>query len=101
MSPFPSIKRDLSLLVPKGITHADLEESFRQTCGDLLEDNTLYDIYRGPQVPDDKSALTFALIFRSRDKTLKDEEVDSIMAKVTKEIEKEFSVTLRPEIDTE
>jgi phenylalanyl-tRNA synthetase beta chain len=99
MSPFPSIKRDLSLLVPKGITHADLEESFRQTCGDLLEDNTLYDIYRGPQVPDDKSALTFALVFRSRDKTLKDEEVDGIMAKVFEEMAKEFSVTLRPETE--
>jgi phenylalanyl-tRNA synthetase beta chain len=96
MSPFPSVKRDLSLLVPEKITHNELEEGIRVVGRDLLEEITLYDIYRGSQVPSGREALTFALVFRSAERTLKDEEVDSLMEKIFIRMEKEFNVTLRP-----
>jgi len=96
VSSFPSVKRDLSLLVPNKVTHHDLETEIRDVCGDLLEELTLYDVYSGRQVPDGSEALTFALVLRSRKRTLNDREIEVLMGKVMKRIEKELGVTLRP-----
>ncbi|OGF97744.1 MAG: hypothetical protein A2Z06_03355 [Candidatus Glassbacteria bacterium RBG_16_58_8] len=95
-SPFPAVRRDLSLLVPKGISHRELEGGIREVFGELLEGITLYDIYTGPQIPSDRLGLTFALVFRSRGRTLKDDEVDGLMIEVLQRMEKAFNVTLRP-----
>jgi phenylalanyl-tRNA synthetase beta chain len=96
LSPYPSIRRDISLLVPAGITHEDLDAGIRTAGGGLLEDATLYDIYRGPQVPEDREALTFALVFRSKDRTLVDAEVDEVVAGMLAHLETEYNVMLRP-----
>ncbi len=95
ISPFPSVKRDVSLLVPEGITHKEVVDGIREVGRDLLEEITLYDIYRGSQVPPGREALTFALVFRSGKRTLKDEEVDGLMEKIFARMEKDYNVTLR------
>jgi phenylalanyl-tRNA synthetase beta chain len=99
ISPFPSIRRDISVLVPGVVSFGELEECIQEVCGDLLEDRTLFDIYRGDQVPEDRAALAMTLVFRSNKRTLKDEEIEDVMEKLFEKLEKEFNVTLRPAAD--
>jgi phenylalanyl-tRNA synthetase beta chain len=98
MSVFPSVKRDLSLLVPVGITYQILVDGIQSAGGDLLEEVTLYDVYRGPQVPENQEALTFSLVFRSPQRTLVDEEIDDIMSQMIERLNVELDVTLRPSV---
>lgn len=101
ISPFPAVRRDLSVLVPREVSFRELEECVQEVCGELLEDRTLFDIYRGDQVPKDRAALAMSLVFRSSERTLKDEEVEEVMKKLFEKMKKEYNVTLRPAAELE
>jgi phenylalanyl-tRNA synthetase beta chain len=66
----PVAKEDLALVVSDSVTAADVEEALRAGAGELLESVRLFDVYRGPQVPDGHRSLAFALRFRAADRTL-------------------------------
>jgi phenylalanyl-tRNA synthetase beta chain len=63
--------------------------------GDLIEELILFDAYRGKQIPPGKKSLAYSIRYRSRDKTLTDEEVDRIHQKVILELEESFQASLR------
>jgi len=96
ISSYPAVNRDLSILVPRGVRYRDLEEAVRDIGGELLESVRLYDIYKGHQVPSDQLALAFSLVFRSLERTLRDEEVDRLMEELFHLLEKKFNARLRP-----
>jgi phenylalanyl-tRNA synthetase beta chain len=56
---------------------------------------SLFDLYEGKGVPEDSRSLAWALSFQSNDRTLTDEEVDSNMTVIVKELEEEFGARLR------
>jgi phenylalanyl-tRNA synthetase beta chain len=63
-------KEDLALVVSDAVTAADVEAALRAGAGELLESVRLFDVYRGPQVPEGHRSLAFALRFRAPDRTL-------------------------------
>ncbi|MGO1384617.1 MAG: phenylalanine--tRNA ligase subunit beta [Arachnia sp.] len=73
LSSFPLAKEDVALIVDESVAVADVEAALVQGAGDLLEEVTLFDVYRGDQVGENKKSLAFALRFRA-DRTLKDAE---------------------------
>ncbi|MBE3583838.1 MAG: phenylalanine--tRNA ligase subunit beta [Limnochordaceae bacterium] len=79
---FPSIRRDLALLVPTGLPAAQVVETIRQAAGLLLRSVRLFDVYEGPQVPAGHRSMAYALEFRADERTLRDEEVDGRIAEV-------------------
>jgi phenylalanyl-tRNA synthetase beta chain len=70
ISTHPAATQDLSLLLNVDVPAGDVLALLRASCGDLLEDVTLVDDYRGPGVADGQRSLTFALRFRADDRTL-------------------------------
>ena len=78
---FPAVKRDLSLLVPTGVTFGQLSEVVRETAGPLLENVKLFDIYRGKGVPEGRGAYGIRLKFRSDKGSLKGRTVDGAIAR--------------------
>ncbi|HVD01013.1 MAG TPA: phenylalanine--tRNA ligase subunit beta [Candidatus Dormibacteraeota bacterium] len=77
---FPSVDRDLALLVPDAVSASDLVATIRAAGGDLLESASAFDEYRSEQLGEGVRSLAFALTFRSPERTLTDSEVDSLMA---------------------
>jgi len=61
----------------------------------MVESVTLFDVYKGEQVPAGKKSLAYSIRYRSQEKTLTEEEVDEIHRKVLSELEKSFGATLR------
>ena len=75
MSPFPPASVDVALVVDERTSAADVEQALREGSGPLLESLRLFDVYTGPQVPEGKRSLAFALRLRAPDRTLTDVEV--------------------------
>jgi len=70
----PLAKEDIALVVDRSVAAADVERAVREGAGELLESVRLFDVYEGPQVPEGKKSLAFALRFRAPDRTLSAEE---------------------------
>jgi len=92
---FPAVTRDLAVVVDDGIYVADLISAINQKGGEFLEDVSLFDIYKGEQVPEGKKSVAFSLSFRASDRTLVDEDVNTAMARILKNLEKNFGAQLR------
>ncbi len=92
---FPGVERDLALVVPDTVPAASALSSIRRGAGELLEDVTLFDLYRGQGVPEGSRSVAFRLRFRARDRTLKDAEVDRVMASVLARLKEDLGVETR------
>ena len=66
----PLAKEDLAVVVDRAVPVADVQAALAAGAGDLLESVRLFDVYEGPQVPEGKKSLAFALRFRAPDRTL-------------------------------
>src|SRR3989344_4196102 len=91
ISRFPSVMRDIALLVPLDTRMVEVEDVIENTGGELLVDTDLVDLYEGAELPDGKKNFAFRLMFQAEDRTLKDEEVNTIMERITKTLEAENS----------
>lgn len=79
---YPATGRDISMLVPKGILAGDIEKMIRQRGSKLLESLRLFDIYEGSQVGEGLKSMAYSLTFRAKDRTLTDDEINSLMKKI-------------------
>jgi phenylalanyl-tRNA synthetase beta chain len=79
---FPSIERDLAVLVEDHVAAAALEATIREAGGEFLEHAGAFDEYHGPQVPEGHKSVAFTLTFRSPERTLTDAEVDKVMSEI-------------------
>lgn len=95
ISKYPALVRDLALLVPKLTRTVDVLNIIEITGGKILVDTDLFDVYEGGELPEDKKNFAFHLIFQSDVKTLQDEEVDDIMERIIKALEKNLEWEVR------
>ncbi|HMM45920.1 MAG TPA: phenylalanine--tRNA ligase subunit beta [Candidatus Macondimonas sp.] len=76
LSRFPSVRRDLAVVVPEATPVGDLAKLIRAVGGARLKDCLVFDVYRGPGVEQDRKSVAFGLIFQDDDCTLEDKVVD-------------------------
>ena len=79
---YPAVSRDISMIVPKTVTHAEIEAMIEQRGGRILEDCRLFDIYEGAPIQPGFKSMAYSLTFRHHDKTLEDAEIQSAMKKI-------------------
>ncbi len=94
ISRFPTVERDLALVVPEAQPAAPLLRTIRDAGRPLLQDARVFDVYRGEGVAEGSKSLAVALRFGA-DKTLRDEEVDGRVRRIVKALEAQHGVTLR------
>ncbi|MDR0834523.1 MAG: phenylalanine--tRNA ligase subunit beta [Candidatus Symbiothrix sp.] len=92
---FPSVRRDLALLVDKAVTFAEIEKIAVQTDKKLLKEVTLFDVYEGKNLPEGKKSYAVSFILQDEEKTLNDKQIDSLMANIQKNLEQKLGATLR------
>ncbi|ONI40658.1 phenylalanine--tRNA ligase subunit beta [Candidatus Epulonipiscium fishelsonii] len=92
---FPSISRDIAMLVMDNILVGDIEKLIQKRGGQFLESIELFDVYKGQQIEEDHKSVAYNLVFRSNEKTLTDEEVQEVMAKIVNGLETSFGAKLR------
>jgi len=93
-SPFPGVRRDLSILVDQATTCAGLIEEIRQS-SPLVADVTVFDLYQGEHVPEGKRSLAMSVLFQSGERTLRDKEVDKIFNRIFRKLVEKFGIQPR------
>ena len=91
---FPAITRDLSLVCADEVPVGDLQAAMKNAVGNILEQITLFDVYKGEQIAAGMKSVSFSIRMRSHEGTLTDEQADAAMKRVLKAL-KEHGATLR------
>jgi phenylalanyl-tRNA synthetase beta chain len=91
----PAIERDLALLLPQGTSAASVVDAIRSAAGSMLEEVTVVDEYRGPQLPPGARSVAVRLRFRAAHRTLRDTEVDRSVGQILETLERTLGVVLR------
>jgi phenylalanyl-tRNA synthetase beta chain len=98
---FPAALRDLALVVDAGMPAAEVQRTLatvaRAAAGNALtvESVSVFDVYKGAGLPDGKKSLAFSLVFRSAERTLTDDEVNTALAKIQKDIAADGKISVR------
>ncbi|MGY8951417.1 MAG: phenylalanine--tRNA ligase subunit beta, partial [Flavobacteriales bacterium] len=82
VSKFPSVKRDLSLLINKEVTFKELNAIAKQTENKILKSVNLFDVYEGDKLPEGKKSYALSFILEDNTKTLTDKYIDKVMNKL-------------------
>jgi phenylalanyl-tRNA synthetase beta chain len=92
---YPSITRDLAIVLASSIPVADVMAAVKNEGGILLADSRLFDVYTGDRVESGTRSLAISLVYRSVDRTLTDEEVEGPFRALIGSLEEKFSAKLR------
>ena len=95
MSQFPSIKRDISILLKKEIKSVDIINCIYNSRDNLLIDANVFDVYSGKELDKDSKSLSISLTFQSNEKTLIDKDVDDRVLSVLDKLKTRFRIVQR------
>ena len=92
---FPSVSRDLALLIDKNVSFKQIEDIARQTEKKLLKRVELFDVYEGKNLPAGKKSYAVNFILQDEQKTLNDKQIDAIMTKLIANLTEKLDAQLR------
>ncbi len=92
---YPSVRRDLALLVDRTVKYSKLEELAYQTERNLLKQVDLFDVYEGKGIPEGKRSYALSFILQDANSTLNDKTIDKTMGRLQQRFEKEVGAQLR------
>jgi phenylalanyl-tRNA synthetase beta chain len=92
---FPAITRDIAVVVDESFQAESILEEVRALADPLVESASVFDCYRGAQIPEGKKSLAYTIAYRASDRTLTDEEVSAAHERVRDHLNARFALTLR------
>jgi len=95
LSVFPSVHRDLAVVAPFDIPSSRIEDTIRTSGSELVKSVSLFDVYKGKQIPADMRSLAYSIEYHSLARTLTDEEVEEVHQKIISALAEEFGAELR------
>jgi len=95
LTSFPAVRQDMAVVVPDGVSAAEVVEVVRHAGGALLSRAEVFDVYRGEQVGEGSASLALRLEFRAPDRTLTDEEAAQRREKIVAALGERLGARLR------
>jgi len=95
LSKFPSIRRDLALLLSKQVAYAEVEACARRAAPEIVQDIRVFDVYTGENIDSSLKSLALSLILQDSSHTLTDQEVENATQIILDALESELSARLR------
>lgn len=92
---FPAVERDIAIIVDEKVEVGQIEKIIIKKAKKLLEKMQLFDIYRNEKLGDNKKSVAYSLIFRDKNRTLSDEEINGVMETIIGELQKTLNAELR------
>lgn len=92
---FPALNRHLAVVVSDAAKYEKLAKTIQESGKGIVESVDLLDIYKGEQIGDGKSSLTLSIVFRSSERTLKDEEVNTVLDGIKEVLSREAGANFR------
>jgi phenylalanyl-tRNA synthetase beta chain len=95
ISKFPSVRRDLSIVVDENVPLAVLQENVTVSASGLLSELRVFDVYRGSGVESGRKSIALGLILQDSSRTLTDVDADAVVTAVVTRLRDELSATIR------
>jgi len=95
VSKFPSVRRDLSMLLNKDISFEQLKQIALKTERGLLKEVNVFDVYVGDKLPEGKKSYALSFLLQDEEKTLTDKQIEAIMQKLILNFEKQAGAEIR------
>ena len=95
VSRYPSVRRDLAILVAEEVSWADIGRAARDAAGSMLKEIRLFDVYRGKGVDSGLKSIALGLILQETSRTLTDDDAETVVAAVISRLEREFQARIR------
>ena len=95
ISKFPSIKKDLAVVVNKNITSEEIQDIIKKAGGSTLSKIEVFDVYTGKGIEENKKSIAYSLTFEKMDRTLTDEEINESLNKIIEMLNKKLNAELR------
>ena len=92
---YPEVRRDLALLIDKGVTYDSIYAVAKKTEKNLLKNINLFDVYEGDKLPEGKKSYALSFTIQDISKTLTDVQIDKLMGKLQSNFESELGAVLR------
>lgn len=97
ISKYPSITKDVAFITKKDVNSSFIENNIKKASGRLLTDIKVFDVYTGENVSEDEKSIAYKLTYSDLNRTLSDEEVNTLFYKMIDAVEKKCNVKLRNE----
>ena len=94
-SKFPSVKKDLAVVVDKNTTSGEIATLIKKSGGSSLANIEVFDVYAGKGIEENKKSIAYSLTFEKMDRTLTDEEINESLSKIIDMLEKKLGAELR------
>lgn len=95
LAKYPGSSRDLAVVVKEEILVKEIEDIIKKNGKKLIEECSLFDIYKGEQIEAGYKSVAYSILYRSKERTLTDEDINPIQEKIVKEIEEKLEGKLR------
>lgn len=92
---FPAVERDIAIIVDEKVEVGQIEKIITKKAKKLLEKMQLFDIYRNEKLGENKKSVAYSLIFRDKNRTLSDDEINVVMENIISELQKMLNAKLR------
>jgi phenylalanyl-tRNA synthetase beta chain len=92
---YPSVKRDLALLLDRGVKFSQIRDIALQTERNILRDINLFDVYESDSLGNNKKSYAVSFILRDEIKTLTDKNIDKVMNNLIRAFEKDLNAQIR------
>ena len=88
ISKFPTVKKDLSIIVDNKVQSSEIATQIKKAAGSLLLNSEVFDLYAGKGIGEGKKSLAFALTFGANDRTLTNQEINDVLEKIVDRLSK-------------
>ncbi|MDP4095491.1 phenylalanine--tRNA ligase subunit beta [Paenibacillus sp. P96] len=92
---FPSVERDIAVVVNETVEAGELLRVIRENGGELLTQARVFDVFTGSKLGEGKKSIAIALLYRHRERTLTDEEINGTHSRIVEALEQTFGAELR------
>ena len=92
---FPAVMRDISVVCDESLTAGELEKCIRRAGGEYLDSVEVFDVYKGPNIPQGKKSVSFSLALRAEDQTLTDDHAEEAVSAVLDALQREYGAVIR------
>ncbi len=92
---FPTIARDVAMVVPEAVTHEQVLQAVKKTRAEFLEGVELFDVFRGRNIAEGSKSLAYAFTYRHAERTLKDDEANASHARIVHALRETLGATIR------
>ena len=92
---YPSVRRDIAMLVDETITHADVNKAVKKAKIKQLDSVEVFDIFRGKNVPEGKKSVAYTFVYRDPETTLTDNQVNKAHEQLVQQLQKTLGAEMR------